>query len=142
MVEPEVAYIDLDGLLSLAEDFVHTIVQRVLKDNRSELETLEADIAALEAIQKPFYRLTYTEVADILTSDRTREFMANQLNEFKAQKAEFDKELAEIEAADTKGGLKKWQQEKNARRSQQLRTEIDELETKIENNPKHAQLAA
>ena len=142
MVEPEVAYIDLPGLLELAEDFVFSIVQRVLKDNRSELETLGTDIAALEAIQKPFYRLTYTEVADILTSQRTKDFMAQQLAEFTAQKESFEAELAEIDAADAKGGLKKWQQEKNARRSQQLRSEIDELNIKIENNPKHAQLAA
>jgi asparaginyl-tRNA synthetase len=142
MVEPEVAYIDLDGLLSLAEDFVFSIVQRVLKDNRSELETLEADITALEAIQKPFYRLTYTEVADILTSDRTKEFMANQFEEFTLRKESIEKELAEIDAAESKGGLKKWQQEKHARRSQALRTELDELNTKIENNPKHAALAA
>ena len=142
MVEPEVAYIDLEGLLALAEDFVHSIVQRVLKDNRSELETLEVDIAALEAIQKPFYRLTYTEVAEILTSDRTKEFMVKQLEEFKAEKKNLEQELAEIEAAETKGGLKKWKQDKNARRLQQLHGELDELNTKIENNPKHAQLAA
>ena len=142
MVEPEVTYIDLDGLLSLAEDFVHSIVQRVLKDNRSELETLEADIGALEAIQKPFVRLTYTEVADILTSDRTKEFMAKQLDEFQAEKKHLQQELADIEEAQTKGGLKKWQQDKNARRMLEIRGELDELNTKIENNPKHAQLAA
>ncbi len=142
MVEPEVAYIDLPGLLELAEDFVFSIVQRVLKDNRSELETLGTDIAALEAIEKPFYRLTYTEVADILTSQRTKDFMAQQLAEFTQQKESFESELTEIEAAGAKGGLKKWQQEKNARRSQELRSEIDELNIKIENNPKHAQLAA
>ncbi len=142
MVEPEVAYIDLEGLLSLAEDFVHTIVQRVLKDNRSELETLEADIASLEAIQKPFYRLTYTEVADILTSDRTKEFMAAQLEQFQTDKQALEQELDEIETAEAKGSLKKWQQEKNARRTQQILAEIDELKIKIENNPKHARLAA
>ena len=142
MVEPEVAYIDLDGLLELAEDFVYSIVQRVLKDNRNELEILGTDIAALEAIQKPFFRLTYTEVAEILTSQRTVDFMAQQLTEFTAQKEAFEGELAEIEAATAKGGIKKWQQEKNARRSQELRGEIDELDTKIENNPKHAKLAA
>ena len=142
MVEPEVAYIDMEGLLSLAEDFVHSIIQRVLKDNRSELETLEADIAALEAIQKPFYRLTYTEAADILTSDRTREFMAKQLDEFEGEKKTLEQELANIEAADAKGGLKKWQQDKNARRMLEIRGELDELNTKIENNPKHAKLAA
>ena len=142
MVEPEVAYIDLEGLLELAEDFVHSIIQRVLKDNRSELETLGADIPALEAIQKPFHRLTYTEVADILTSDRTREFMAKQLDNFQAEKKTLEQELADIEAAQTKGGLKKWQQDKNVHRILEIRGELDELNTKIENNPKHAQLAA
>jgi asparaginyl-tRNA synthetase len=142
MVEPEVAYIDLEGLLNLAEDFVHTIVQRVLKDNRPELETLGADIAALEAIQKPFYRLTYTEAAELLTSDRTREFMAQQLETFLAEKKSLEAELADIDAAESKGGLKKWQQDKNARRLLEIRGELDELATKIENNPRHAELAA
>lgn len=142
MVEPEVAYIDLEGLLSLAEDFVFSIVQRVLKDNRPELETLGADIAALEAIQKPFYRLTYTDVANILTSDRTKAFMAEQLETFQAQKKAIETELADIDAAAAKGGLKKWQQDKNAARQQQLRSDLDELNIKIENNPKHADLAA
>lgn len=142
MVEPEVAYIDLPGLLDLAEDFVFSIVQRVLKDNRAELQTLQADIPALEAIQKPFVRLTYTEVADILTSERAKEFMERQLDQFQNQKAAYLKELADIEAAEKKGGLKKWQQDKNAVRVQQIQTEISELDVRIENNPKHAQLAA
>ncbi|MCI0499930.1 MAG: asparagine--tRNA ligase [Planctomycetales bacterium] len=142
MVEPEVAYIDLPGLLNLAEDFVFSIIQRVLKDNRSELETLGADIASLEAIQKPFVRLTYTEAADILTSSRTKEFMAAQFEGFLAQKKAYETELTGIEAMDAKGGLKKWQQDKNARRILEIRTELAELEVKIENNPKHAQLAS
>src|SRR5210317_2129069 len=103
MVEPEVAHIDLPGLLDLAEDFVFSIVQRVLKDNRTELETLDADIPALEAIQKPFVRLTYTEVAEILTSDRAKTFMAGQLQQFRSQKQALESELAELEAAEAKG---------------------------------------
>ena len=142
MVEPEVAYIDLPGLLELAENFVFSIVQRVLKDNRGELETLGADIAALEQIQTPFVRLTYTEAAEILTSERTKTFMAEQLAQFQAEKQALEAELADIEATEAKGGLKKWQQEKNARRMIEIRSELAELETKIENNPKHAQLAA
>jgi len=142
MVEPEVAWIDLDGLLDLAQNFVFSIARRVLEDNRAELETLGRDISALEAIQKPFVRMTYTEAADLLTSPKTQDFMAAQLEGFRSEKAALEKELADIEAAEAKGGLKKWQQEKNARRSVELKAEITELETKIENNPKHAKLAA
>jgi asparaginyl-tRNA synthetase len=142
MVEPEVAYIDLPGLLELAENFVTSIVKRVLKENRSELETLGADIAMLEKIEPPFYRLTYSAAAEILTSERTVKFMADQLEQFKTQKASIEKQIADIEAADKAGGLKQWQKDKNAKLLIDLRTELTELEIKIENNPKHAQLAA
>jgi asparaginyl-tRNA synthetase len=113
-----------------------------LEENRPELEAMGADIAGLEKIAPPFVRLTYSEAVDILTSQRTVTFLAEQLEQFKMQKAALEAELAEIEAAEKKGGLKKWQQEKNARRLPELRGEIAELETKIENNPKHAELAA
>jgi asparaginyl-tRNA synthetase len=142
MVEPEVAYIDLVGLLELAENFVSSIVQRVLKDNRAELEALGADIAMLEKIKPPFCRLTYTEAAEILTSERTVKFMAGQLAAFKAQKTAIEKQLGDIEAAEKAGGLKQWQKDKNAKLLIDLRAELSELEIKIENNPKHTQLAA
>lgn len=66
MVEPEVAYLELDGVMDLAEDFVFSVVQQVLKNRRHELEILERDISKLEAIQKPFPRITYDEALDIL----------------------------------------------------------------------------
>ena len=142
MVEPEVAYIDLDGLLELGENFVWYIVQRVLADNRAQLETLGADIEALHRIKAPFGRLTYTEVADILTSDKAVKFMADQLTDLQNRKADIEKQIADIEAENKAGGLKKWKQEKNARLLIELRVELGEVEVKIENNPKHAQLAA
>ncbi len=142
MVEPEVAYIDLPGLLELAENFVSSIVKRVLKDNRPELETLGANIPVLEKIEPPFYRLTYSEAADILTSQKTAAFMANQLEQFKTEKAAIEKQIADIETQEKAGGLKQWQKDKNAKLMSELRAELAELEIKIENNPKHAQLAS
>jgi asparaginyl-tRNA synthetase len=96
----------------------------------------------LEKIEPPFHRLTYTDAADILTSSRTVQFMAEQLEQFKSQKAALEKQLADIETADKAGGLKQWQKDKNARLQIELRAELDELNIKIENNPKHAQLAS
>ncbi len=141
MVEPEVAYIDLDGLLDLAENFVSFSVKRVLEDNRSQLETLGADIAALENIKPPFYRLTYTDAVDILTSDRTRDFMADQLEQFNSRKQQIESRIVELEEQQ-KGQIKQWKRDKNAAELIELRGELGEVETKIENNPKHAQLAA
>ena len=141
MVEPEIAFIDLPGLLEVAENFVSFIVQKVLQDNRAELETLGANIAALEKIKPPFYRLTYTQASEILTSQKTQEFLANQLNEFKAGKQEIENKIVALET-EAKGAAKQWRQDKIASELIDLRGELVELETKIENNPKHAKLAA
>jgi asparaginyl-tRNA synthetase len=141
MVEPEVAFIELDGLLELAESFVSSIVARVLQDNKSELEALGANIAALEKITPPFYRLTYSQCADILTSEKTKDFLTNQLQELREEKNRIESRITELEGQQTEK-LKQWQRDKNAAELIDLRAALAETETKIENNPKHAQLAA
>jgi asparaginyl-tRNA synthetase len=65
MVEPEVAYMRLDELLGLAEEFVTHIVRSVLERRRAELETLERDISKLEVIEPPFPRIRYDEAVKI-----------------------------------------------------------------------------
>ncbi len=141
MVEPEIAFIDLAGLLELAENFVSYIAKRVLDDNTKELQTLGADIEAIKRITPPFYRLTYTEAVDILRSEKTKKFLAEQLTQFKKQKETIEKRIAELETQQ-KGRIKEQQKEKNAAELIDLRTEMEEVETRIENNPKHARLAA
>ncbi len=61
MVEPEAAYLDLDGCMALAEGLVTYVVGRVLARRRRELETLKRDAAPLEAVQPPFPRISYDE---------------------------------------------------------------------------------
>jgi asparaginyl-tRNA synthetase len=141
MVEPEVAFIDLNGLLELAENFVSSIVAQVLQNNRSQLETLGADIAALEKVKPPFYRLTYTDVVDILTSPKARDFLAGELQELQKQKQQLESKIAELEKQQT-GQLKQWQTDKIAAELIELRSDLAEADTRIENNPKHAKLAA
>ena len=142
MVEPEVAYIDLPGLLEIAENFVSSIAARVLADNRAELEFLGADIPSLEKIKPPFVRLTYTQAVEILTGPRTQEFLAKQLQEFQAQRKNMEDKIAELEALVAGQSSKQWQKDKAAAEIIDLRTELEELNARIENNPKHAVLAA
>ena len=66
MIEPEVAFLDLDGLLELAENFLSHIVQSVLKNRAPELAVIGRDRAKLEAIAPPFPRLRYDEAAEML----------------------------------------------------------------------------
>jgi asparaginyl-tRNA synthetase len=67
MVEPEVAYADLDDIMELAEDFIVFIVGRVLEERERDLKTLERDIAPLQKIKRPFPRITYDEAVQLLT---------------------------------------------------------------------------
>ena len=66
MVEPEVAYMELDGLMELAEQFVTYIVTDVVSCCEKELATLERNVDNLRGIEPPFPRLTYSEAADLL----------------------------------------------------------------------------
>jgi|TARA_B100001996_G_scaffold18274_1_gene15022 asparaginyl-tRNA synthetase len=69
MVEPEMAYCDLNGNMDLAEQFVETIVQSCLKNCKNELDILERDTSYLEKVKAPFPRITYDEAAKILSDN-------------------------------------------------------------------------
>jgi asparaginyl-tRNA synthetase len=67
MVEPEVAFMDLDGDMQLMEEFVSHVVQTALAKHRKELTTvLERDVSKLENVKPPFPRVTYTEAVEVL----------------------------------------------------------------------------
>jgi asparaginyl-tRNA synthetase len=80
MVEPEVAFMELDGDMVLAEHFLSFIVKRVLDTRRAELDTLALDkreddpewwprhFTMLENCKPPFPRITYHEAISILQS--------------------------------------------------------------------------
>jgi asparaginyl-tRNA synthetase len=61
MVEPEVAYADIDDVMNLAEDLVVEMVARVLDRRARELKVLERDTSKLESVQKPFPRISYDD---------------------------------------------------------------------------------
>jgi asparaginyl-tRNA synthetase len=75
MLEPEVAYADLDDVMRLAEDMVTYAVKHVLATRRAELDVLERDVAKLEAVCPPFPRLSYDEAAAILADSAESEFV-------------------------------------------------------------------
>src|SRR5580698_7844209 len=50
MIEPEVCYMDLDGLMDLAEGFLSHIVTRVLETHRDDLKVIGKDVTKLEAV--------------------------------------------------------------------------------------------
>jgi asparaginyl-tRNA synthetase len=66
MVEPEVAFADLDDVMNVAEDLIVSVVGRVLDKRRRELTVLERDVSKLESVQKPFPRISYDEAVATL----------------------------------------------------------------------------
>ena len=67
MVEPEVAFMDLDGDMELMEQFVSHVVQTGLAKHRAELASvLERDVSKLENVKPPFPRITYSEAVEVI----------------------------------------------------------------------------
>jgi asparaginyl-tRNA synthetase len=66
MVEPEIAFCDLDGLMEIEEQFVTHIVKRVLRERGPELKSLGRELTILEKIVSPFPRISYDEAAKVI----------------------------------------------------------------------------
>src|SRR5215813_3518181 len=66
MVEPEVAYAQLDDIMELAEGLITFLVKRCLEKRRADLQTIGRDAAKLEKIDAPFPRITYDEAVKML----------------------------------------------------------------------------
>ena len=66
MVEPEMAFCDLDQNMQVAEDFIIYIVQTVLEQRNSDLKYLKRDLTQLEKIKPPFPRISYSEAVERL----------------------------------------------------------------------------
>ena len=69
MIEPEMAYCELEGAMDVAEDLVAFVIERILDTCRPELEVLERDLDPLQKVKKPFPRITYDEALEILSEN-------------------------------------------------------------------------
>src|SRR5499425_13392 len=78
MVEPEVAFADLDDTMRLAEDFITCIVRRVVENRRAELEELGRDISKLEKVVPPFPRLHYDDAVKMLHEGHAKGVMESR----------------------------------------------------------------
>ena len=78
MVEPEVAYAELDDLMDLAEGLISFLVKRCLEKRRSDLQVIGRDVAKLEKIEAPFPRITYDEAARMLQQAHAKGALENK----------------------------------------------------------------
>jgi asparaginyl-tRNA synthetase len=71
MVEPEVAWADLDDNMKLIEEFVSAVVARVLDRRKEDLKRLDRDTTKLAMVAPPFPRIGYGEAVQELRSRGT-----------------------------------------------------------------------
>ncbi len=66
MIEPEMAFYDINDSMRLQEEFVAYLVARVLERRSEELKVLERDTTVLERSTTPFHRLDYGDAITLL----------------------------------------------------------------------------
>ena len=142
MVEPEIAFADLDDVVAVAEDFICSIVQRVLRDHRDDLVFLGRDLGSLENVTKPFYLITHRQAADILRGPKARALLESDLKAKSARIDAIKQALIEKEARTAAAGVKQWERDKLVQEIHDLREELADLEVDVQNVPHHIELAA
>ena len=69
MVEPEVAFADLNDNIQLANEMTEYIVQRTIKNRAEELRILERDVSKLEKVKGEFPRIHYKEAVEMIQKE-------------------------------------------------------------------------
>jgi asparaginyl-tRNA synthetase len=140
MIEPEVAFAELDDVIALAEGLVCFILQRVVASHEEDLKTLGRDIEALKRIEAPFPRMTYSEAAENLRSSQTKARLEAELVADTERLEDMTSELTTLEQQHD-AARKAWQKDKLQMQMHDLKEEIHDLELAVENAPGHVELA-
>jgi asparaginyl-tRNA synthetase len=141
MIEPEMAFYDLDMTMDLIEDFVRYVIRWVLEHCQFEFEQLGRDTEKLKKADQPFPRVTYDEAVKILQGDKevngqnTIETLENDLKEAQQTIEENKKQVKDYEQRVQDSNIKKKKRNQYLNKIGRLKAEIHRLEHKVENIP-------
>lgn len=141
MIEPEMAFYDLEMNMDLIEKFLQYIVNDILEHCHFELEQLERDIDKLKSVNQSFPRLTYDKAVALLKGEEDwegRNAIALLEDDLKQVKAEIEEKTAKIEEYEgllAKGGLKKGKMNYYRASADKMKQEVKDLEEKAGNIP-------
>jgi asparaginyl-tRNA synthetase len=134
MIEPEMAFYDLNMNMDLAEDFIKFIVKRVLDRRPKELEILERDTSKLrKTVEEGFPRVSYTEAVEELQGDDMAAMLDHMVEDRKQEAEELKAEREEIEKE--RGQAKKWRKAQIDERVIEIGKRLDEIEEDLRNIP-------
>lgn len=141
MIEPEMAFYDLDMDMDLIEAFIKYVVADILEHCNVELDALERDTSMLEKVKETFPRITHKEAARILRGEvdvHGRNALKMLEQDTIEAKERIDACKAEIDEREKKmasGTLKKGEMNFNQAAIDRLKNEIKQLESTLENIP-------
>ena len=139
MIEPEMAFYDLEMNMTLAEEFLVRIASDAMRDCKEELELLERNTDALSRVQAPFPRLTYSKAVELLKSEKTRQLVEARQDELHSERSELEKERTENR--ENYARLKEWKKRRIDAREIEINTRLDQIEETLRNLPQWWQSA-
>ena len=142
MIEPEVAFYDLEDDMALIERFIKSVVGAAIRDCAPELVTLERDIEALAKVEKVFPRVAYTEAVRILRGELEVDGL-NAISILETDLAtatqavnDINAEMKDIETKLARNDIKKGERKQGESRLLELRKDLERREDQVRNIPK------
>jgi asparaginyl-tRNA synthetase len=141
MIEPEMAFYDLDMNMDLIEGFLRHVVSKVLEKNKEELQIIDRPIEALENIIKPFPRIPYHDAIEILKGKRevngrnAIKLLEEDLSQAQSRLIEIDEEIKTRDLKIADQNIKKGERKFNEDKVRALHTEKATLEELCRNIP-------
>ncbi len=140
MIEPEMAFYDLEMNMALAEGLIVELVQTVVRDCAIELRMLGRNSELLQAVVAPFPCVTYSEAVEMLRSDKTKDMIAAR---HQKRVKELDKHEASLRALTQRKGRGKASRNRRHNVSvEDLAKRIGQIEEDLRNLPKWGESAA
>lgn len=140
MIEPEMAFYDLDMNMTLAEDFLVRVASDAVRNCSDELEFLGRDLEALGRVQAPFPRISYSEAVELLRSDKTKGLVEEKIDALHSEKSDLEKERASNKS--NYGQLKEWKKRRVDAREIEINACLAQVQEELRNLPKWWQSAA
>ncbi|HET8962407.1 MAG TPA: asparagine--tRNA ligase [Chitinophagales bacterium] len=142
MIEPEMAFYDLDMDMDLIEAFLKSVVNDVLTHCKNELEILERDTTMLQnAVDITFPRIHYDDAIKIIRGEQDVEgrnsikTLEEDMIKLRSEKSIFEKEIAEREQKIAAGGMKKGEINFNQNKIDTMRNAMKDIDEKLGNIP-------
>jgi asparaginyl-tRNA synthetase len=141
MIEPEMAFYDIELTMSLAEGLLQAVVKEVLATREHELAILGRSLETLHAsAASPFTRLSYTEAVETLKSQEMAHQLDAMLDSRHDEKAQLRSE--EDQLKQESGSAKKWRKVQIEQRRKEILERMAQVEEDIRNIPVWKESAA